>query len=58
MEAAKNEAATKALAKGCITDATTLREFIERFKTEMKNIKDTHMQELVQYAQQEFGETM
>ena len=61
METAKDGAATKALATltgSCITDAATLRAFIESFKTEMKNVKDAHVQELVAYAQQKFGQTM
>ena len=42
MEAAKAQAATNALATmgGCVTDAASLRTFMENFKEEMRKLKE------------------
>ena len=39
MEAAKRQAAETALNGGCVTDAATLRAFVESFKEELHKLK-------------------
>lgn len=54
MEAAKKQAASAALeSSGCVTNADSLKSFMEALKEQMEQIKEAHMEEVLAFAEAE-----